>query len=120
MKESFRNSPVSFSKKQLDIINNKLPCRTVEELEQLEFSILTDKKQEESLVSMNPYLKIFVEVIFQRLFMNSIGGTTGRDFTQRVFKKVLTNELAEMCSWTGAKNNYELQKLSIVECAYGE
>lgn len=52
--------------------------------------------------------------------MDSIGGTTGRDFTQRVFKKLLTNELAELCSWTGAKNNFELQKLAIVECAYSK
>ncbi|CAG9822166.1 unnamed protein product [Phaedon cochleariae] len=86
LKESIPNTAVRFPTEQLDNIKSQLPCKTIEDLEGLESSIQMTKKQEESL----------------KYIMKSIGGTTGRDFTQRIFKKLLTNELAELCSWTGA------------------
>ncbi|XP_044763921.1 uncharacterized protein LOC123320622 [Coccinella septempunctata] len=85
------NGQISLNSEAVNFITSKLPCKNIEELE----------------------FKYFLIYI-----MTSIGGTTGRDFTQRVLKKLLTNAVAELCSWRGAKHNFELQKLKIFECAY--
>ncbi|XP_044759490.1 uncharacterized protein LOC123317165 [Coccinella septempunctata] len=80
------NSQVSLNSEAVNFITSKLPCKNIEELEYLESLVYAEKKHNESLIYI----------------MTSIGGTTGRHFTQRVLKKLLTNEVAELCSWTGA------------------
>lgn len=48
--------------------------------------------------------------------LTMIGGTTKKDAVKRALQKLFTNNLASKCSWTGAKNNFELKDLKLIMC----
>lgn len=49
-----------------------------------------------------------------------IGGTSTKDAMKRALKKLFSNNLATKCSWTGAKNNFQLKNLKIIICMKGK
>lgn len=59
LKETIEKKQVSFSNEQLQIISDKLPCGSIEDLEELEASILVNKNQEQSLVNKKSKSKDF-------------------------------------------------------------
>ncbi|CAH1155414.1 unnamed protein product [Phaedon cochleariae] len=90
------------SSEEIDVITGKIPCQSIEELVVLENLIETDTNARDLLIYI----------------LHSVGGLSGKDFTQRIMRRLLTNDLALLCSWTGAKKNFELQKLRLMECTY--
>ncbi|KAG5876174.1 hypothetical protein JTB14_017883 [Gonioctena quinquepunctata] len=48
-------------------------------------------------------------------FIKKIGGTDGRDHTRRCLKTIFSNRLGEICSWTGQKSNFAVNKLKLTE-----
>lgn len=69
------------------------------------------------------HLSVLSEPIYQYLQMRilkSVGGHDYKDFIVRSLKHLLSNRLAETCSWTGRKNNYELRNLKITKCIFGK
>ncbi|KAK4886104.1 hypothetical protein RN001_002375 [Aquatica leii] len=81
--------------------NYSLPCQNLQDLENLE-KYITKKDQ----------YTLFCE------YIRNIGGNGGKDFVVRFMKTLLTNATGELCSWTGAKNNFKLINLKIMKAAY--
>ncbi|KAF5273810.1 hypothetical protein FQA39_LY00925 [Lamprigera yunnana] len=48
-----------------------------------------------------------------------IGGSNLKDGLKRGLCKLFTNQLGSKCSWTGAKGNFPLKELSVIQCLRG-
>ncbi|CAH0549748.1 unnamed protein product [Brassicogethes aeneus] len=95
---------VSFPQKEEEIeISLSFPLKNLTELESFEEQLKTDKS------ILKSYQK----------FIKTIGGHDHKDFVSRFCKKLLTNSLAECCSWLGRKNNYAVGNLEITNQAFG-
>ncbi|KAK4882232.1 hypothetical protein RN001_005551 [Aquatica leii] len=80
--------------------NYSLPCQNLHDLENLEKYITKDQ------------YTLFCE------YIRNIEGNGGKDFVVRFMKTLLSNATGELCSWTGAKNNFKLMNLKIMKAAY--
>eukprot|EP00102_Acyrthosiphon_pisum_P020854 XP_016658064.1 PREDICTED: uncharacterized protein LOC107883111 [Acyrthosiphon pisum] len=52
-------------------------------------------------------------------FVTQIGGTDAKNFVKRIFQRLFSNELSSKCSWTGFRNNFKLENLTIVAIIKG-
>ncbi|XP_045469274.1 uncharacterized protein LOC123676966 isoform X2 [Harmonia axyridis] len=75
-----------------DPILENLPLKNLEDFQSLEGKLDTD-----------PVLKKKLYKTYE-----SIGGNDSRDFVIRCLKRSFTNDMAELCSWTGQKDNYKV------------
>eukprot|EP00102_Acyrthosiphon_pisum_P027831 XP_016665041.1 PREDICTED: uncharacterized protein LOC107885865 [Acyrthosiphon pisum] len=46
--------------------------------------------------------------------ISSIGGTSIKNFVKRVLGRLFSNKLASECSWSGFKNNFRLDNLTLI------
>ncbi|KAF5302290.1 hypothetical protein FQA39_LY10329 [Lamprigera yunnana] len=51
--------------------------------------------------------------------LEMIGGSNLKDGLKRGLCKLFTNQLGSKCSWTGAKGNFPLKELSVIQCLRG-
>jgi len=58
--------------------------------------------------------KIVLQFFLQENFVTQIGGTDAKNFVKRIFQRLFSNELSSKCSWTGFRNNFKLENLTIV------
>ncbi|KAL5246206.1 hypothetical protein ACI65C_013614 [Semiaphis heraclei] len=49
-----------------------------------------------------------------RNLISSIGDTSMKNFVKRVLARLFTNKLASECSWSGFKNNFRLDNLTLI------
>ncbi|XP_060855843.1 uncharacterized protein LOC132933937 [Metopolophium dirhodum] len=94
------NLNTSYSRTSVE--NNFLslfPMKTVESLEEIESKLILDSVFEEKLIDC----------------VTQIGGTNIHNFTKRVYSRLFTNQLATSYSWTGFRNNNQLQHLRITK-----
>lgn len=87
---------------KLDSVEFNLPLTSLNDIDGIEQKLLSDKKT----------ISSFYDIVM------SIGGNGGKDYTNRSMSILLTNDVAELCSWTGARNNYELQNKKFIAILY--
>ncbi|XP_050065052.1 uncharacterized protein LOC126553983 [Aphis gossypii] len=75
------------------------PMETVESLDEIESKLISDNAFEEKLINC----------------VTQIGGTSIHNFIKRVYSRLFTNQLATSYSWTGFRNNKQLQHLRITK-----
>jgi len=63
--------------------------------------------------------KIVLQYFLQENFVTQIGGTDAKNFVKRIFQRPFSNELSSKCSWTGFRNNFKLENLTIVAIIKG-
>ncbi|KAF5273203.1 hypothetical protein FQA39_LY07534 [Lamprigera yunnana] len=51
--------------------------------------------------------------------LEMIGGSNLKDGLKRGLCKLFTNQLGSKCPWTGAKGNFPLKELSVIQCLRG-
>ncbi|KAJ3641262.1 hypothetical protein Zmor_027776 [Zophobas morio] len=76
----------------LVMIENRLPIRTIEALQQFEIELAFNEDFKSKFAS---YIKV-------------IGGRHGKDNINRILKRVYSNELGVKCSWLGQRQNYRV------------
>ncbi|CAH1176594.1 unnamed protein product [Phaedon cochleariae] len=82
-------------------------------LETLPLKNLEDFRSLEGKVNTDPILKKKLYKTYE-----SIGGNGSRDFVIRCLKRSFTNEMAELCSWTGQKDNYKVADSPVLKLLY--
>ncbi|XP_063907062.1 protein tramtrack, beta isoform-like isoform X4 [Zophobas morio] len=76
----------------LVMIENRLPIRSIEALQQFEIELAFNEDFKSKFAS---YIKV-------------IGGRHGKDNINRILKRVYSNELGVKCSWLGQRQNYRV------------
>ena len=49
------------------------------------------------------------------MFVTKIGGNNTNNFVKRIFGRLFSNQLAVKYSWTGFRNNCQLQNLKLIK-----
>ncbi|XP_018567597.1 uncharacterized protein LOC108908146 [Anoplophora glabripennis] len=78
-------------------IRKMVPIKSVEDL-----------KQVENYINEEKYKLIMLR------FVTKIGGATGKENLNRIYKVFFSNEFAIQCSWLGLRNNYRISGSPLV------
>ena len=61
------------------------------------------------------YIYNYNKTLLQTNFVTKIGGNITNNFVKRIFKRLFPNQLAVKYSWTGFRNNSQLQNLILIK-----
>ncbi|CAG9820088.1 unnamed protein product [Phaedon cochleariae] len=107
-------------KLDLEEIKEKMDTMTPQQKFEIEkfpfqppFKSLTEIEELEQYLSIEEQRKCYIQ------FLRNIGGNDHKDYTTRICKSLLTNTVAELCSWLGRKNNFAVGHLQCTNLAFG-
>lgn len=105
-----------------DLLPN-LPLNSVQELTELESTLLEKPASKDQLVSYyyisTLYCQVHIIFCLQFTIFKYTGGNTAKECINRCMEKLLTNYAGQFCSWTGAKQNFkigDLKSLLVMRC----
>ena len=102
----------------LVMIENRLPIRSIEALQQFEIELAFNEDFKSKFVSPN-WSPNPTDFGFQASYIKVIGGRHGKDNINRILKRVYSNELGVKCSWLGQRQNYRVCDLLNIKLVKG-